>query len=51
MAERRDWHGFKTARGTLRLIDRIATDALTLAALENRRTVTEEDVYNASKTI
>jgi len=41
----------KTARGTLRLIDRIATDALTLAALENRRTVTEEDVYNASKTI
>jgi len=41
----------KTARGAHRLIDRIATDALTLAALDNRRTVTEEDVYNASKTI
>jgi general secretion pathway protein A len=41
----------KVAKGTHRLIDRIATDALTLAALEQRRRVTDEDVYNASKTI
>jgi type II secretory pathway predicted ATPase ExeA len=41
----------KVAKGTHRLIDRIATDALTLAALDQRRTVTDEDVYNASKSI
>jgi type II secretory pathway predicted ATPase ExeA len=41
----------KVARGTHRLIDRIATDALTLAALDGRQRVTDEDVYNASKTI
>jgi general secretion pathway protein A len=41
----------KVARGTHRLIDRIATDALTLAALDHRRHVTPEDVYNASKSI
>jgi type II secretory pathway predicted ATPase ExeA len=40
-----------SARGTHRLIDRIATDALTLAALDGRDRVTEEDVFNASKTI
>ncbi len=39
------------AKGTHRLIDRIATDALTLAALDQRHQVTDEDVYNASKTI
>ncbi len=41
----------KVARGTHRLIDRIATDALTLAAIDQRRRVTDEDVYNASKAI
>jgi general secretion pathway protein A len=41
----------KVSRGTHRLVDRIATDALTLAALDQRRRVTDEDVYNASKTI
>lgn len=41
----------KVARGIHRLVDRIATDALTLAALDQRRLVTEEDVYNASKSI
>lgn len=40
-----------SARGALRLLDRIATDALTLAALDQRRLVTSEDVYNASKSI
>lgn len=41
----------QVARGAHRLVDRIATDALTLAALDHRREVTEEDVYNASKSI
>lgn len=41
----------KVAKGTHRLVDRIATDALTLAALDQRRRVTDEDIYNASKTI
>ncbi len=41
----------KVARGTHRLIDRIATDAMTLAAIDGRHKVTDEDVYNASKTI
>ena len=41
----------KVAKGTHRLIDRIATDALTLVALDNRHRVTDEDVYNASVTI
>lgn len=41
----------KVAKGTHRLIDRIGTDALTLAALDQRHRVTDEDVYNASKTI
>jgi type II secretory pathway predicted ATPase ExeA len=41
----------KVARGIHRLVDRIATDALTLAALDQRRHITEEDVYNASKSI
>ncbi len=39
----------QVAKGTHRLIDRIAADALTLAALDQRRRVTDEDVYNASK--
>jgi type II secretory pathway predicted ATPase ExeA len=41
----------QVAKGTHRLIDRIATDALTLAALDQRHRVTDEDVYNASKAI
>jgi type II secretory pathway predicted ATPase ExeA len=41
----------QVSRGAHRLVDRIATDALTLAALDQRREVTEEDVYNASKSI
>lgn len=41
----------KVAKGTHRLVDRFATDALTLAALDQRDRVTDEDVYNASKTI
>jgi type II secretory pathway predicted ATPase ExeA len=41
----------QVARGVHRLIDRITTDALTLVALDNRQKVTDEDVYNASKTI
>lgn len=41
----------KIAKGTHRLIDRFATDALTLAALDQRDRVTDEDVYNASKAI
>jgi type II secretory pathway predicted ATPase ExeA len=41
----------QVSRGVHRLIDRIATDALTLVALDNRQRVTDEDVYNASKTI
>lgn len=40
-----------TARGIPRVINRIATDALTLTALEQRTAVTEDDIYNASKTI
>lgn len=42
---------YKVSRGVHRLIDRIATDALTIAAAQNRRLVTGEDVYAASKTI
>jgi type II secretory pathway predicted ATPase ExeA len=41
----------KVARGTHRLIDRVTTDSMTLAALDGRPRVTEEDVYNASQTI
>lgn len=41
----------KVANGAHRLIDRFATDALTLAALDKRDRVTDEDVYNASKAI
>jgi type II secretory pathway predicted ATPase ExeA len=41
----------QVSRGVHRLIDRITTDALTLVALDNRQRVTDEDVYNASKTI
>lgn len=41
----------KVAKGTHRLIDRFATDALTLAALDHRDRVTDEDVYNASKAL
>jgi len=41
----------KVARGTARLINRVAIDALTLVALEKRFQVTEEDIYNASKSI
>jgi len=41
----------QVTRGIHRLIDRITTDALTLVALDNRQTVTDEDVFNASKTI
>lgn len=39
----------KVAKGIHRLVDRFATDALTLAALDRRDRVTDEDVYNASK--
>jgi type II secretory pathway predicted ATPase ExeA len=39
------------ARGVPRVINRIATDALTLVALDHRLAVTEDDIYNASKTI
>lgn len=41
----------KVARGTPRLINSIAIDALTCVALASRSQVTEEDIYNASKTI
>lgn len=41
----------KVARGTPRLINSIAIDSLTLVALGNRKQVTEEDIYDASKTI
>ena len=39
----------KVSRGTHRLINRLCTDALTLAALDQRHLITEEDVFNASK--
>lgn len=39
------------ARGVPRVINRIATDALTLVALDQRSSVTEDDIYNASKAI
>jgi type II secretory pathway predicted ATPase ExeA len=41
----------KVARGTPRLINSIAIDSLTLVALDNRQQVTDEDVFNASKSI
>lgn len=41
----------QVARGVPRLINRIASDALTLAALDNRPQVSDEDIYTASKSI
>lgn len=42
---------FQVTHGVPRLIDRVTTDALTLVALDRRQQVTDEDVYNASKSI
>ena len=38
-----------TARGVPRVINRIATNALTLVALDKRQQVTEDDIYNVAK--